>query len=132
MKHTPRSHKGALLLAAVLLVGGAAPAWAQSQPDATPAGAHAPADPSGNGLQAPDSSAEPSAQNQRIERLSTEDAGSRVDELRVGGRSKSVTVTPKNGAPAYEIVPDDPSRGITGSDDSDNRSGRRVWRLGTF
>ncbi|MFT4190956.1 MAG: hypothetical protein QM617_05455 [Comamonas sp.] len=122
MTSTFRSTSGALLLACVL-VGGTA--MAQTQ-EATPTASTAPATED-------TSSAAPSAGNQRIERLSHEDAGSRVDELRVGGRIKSVTVTPKNGAPAYEIVPNDPSRSSAdGSNDSASPAGRRVWRLGTF
>src|SRR5690606_735158 len=33
--------------------------------------------------------------NQRVERIRIEDEGSRVDELRVGGQTRSITVTPK-------------------------------------
>ncbi|KAF1020792.1 MAG: hypothetical protein GAK30_02287 [Paracidovorax wautersii] len=129
MTHTFRSTKGALLLACVL-VGAAPLAWAQdqSQAAANPSSAAAGALPEDD-----PSSTAPSARNQRIERLSHEDAGSRVDELRVGGRTKSVTVTPKTIGPEYEIVPNDPSRSrADGSSDSASPAGRRVWRLGTF
>ena len=56
---------------------------------------------------------------QRIERIVVEDAGSRVDELRVGGETKSITVQPKVGGdlPAYQVRPSD---------------GARVWNLGRF
>ncbi len=56
---------------------------------------------------------------QRIERIVVEDAGSRIDELRVGGETKSITVQPKVGdkLPAYEVRPND---------------GTRVWNLGRF
>lgn len=129
MKHTLRSVKAAWLLAC-MLAGSATGAWAQA-PAAPPDSS------SGNAASAlsiEDTSTQPSAQNQRIERLSHEDAGSRVDELRVGGRSKSVTVTPKTGAPAYEIVPNDPSRnrGDNSNGDGSSPTGRRVWKLGNF
>ena len=113
-----------ILLLTGLLLGGSVTASAQdlqTQPSTAP-----------NPLSQDSSSIAPSAQNQRIEHLSHEDAGSRVDELRVGGRSKSVTVTPKAG-PQYQIVPSDPSRGrADGSQNTDSPAGRRVWRLGTF
>ncbi|MCE1249163.1 MAG: hypothetical protein LWW82_00340, partial [Comamonadaceae bacterium] len=35
--------------------------------------------------------------NQRAERIEVEDAGSRVDELRIGGQTQSITVQPKTG-----------------------------------
>jgi len=55
----------------------------------------------------------------RVERIVVEDAGSRVDELRVGGETKSITVQPKVGGdvPAYQVRPND---------------GARVWNLGHF
>src|SRR5512145_212609 len=37
---------------------------------------------------------------QKIERIRHEDAGSRIDELRVGGETKHITVSPKGNAPA--------------------------------
>ncbi|MBZ0224358.1 MAG: hypothetical protein WA917_10260 [Comamonas sp.] len=56
---------------------------------------------------------------QRIERIVVEDAGSRVDELRVGGETKSITVQPKVGGdvPSYQVRPN---------------GGARVWNLGRF
>lgn len=41
----------------------------------------------------------------RTERIRVEDAGSRIDELRVGGETRSITVQPKGGAPVYQIQP---------------------------
>jgi len=55
--------------------------------------------------------------NQKIERIVVEDAGSRVDELRVGGQTQTITVQPKTEVPAYEIKP---------------TSGARVWNLLRF
>ena len=60
--------------------------------------------------------------NQRIERIRVEDGGSRVDELRVGGETKNITVQPKVGnLPAYEGQPQN-------TEGSDGTNGRRVWR----
>lgn len=64
--------------------------------------------------------------NQRIERIRVEDAGSRVDELRVGGETKNITVQPKVGnLPAYEVQPQN-------TEGADGTNGRRVWRAIQF
>jgi starvation-inducible outer membrane lipoprotein len=71
--------------------------------------------------------------NQKIERLHHEDAGSTIDEVRVGGQVQSVTVQPKAGVPAYELPPNDMAR----SRPSDGRDGmaerrQRVWNFLNF
>lgn len=53
----------------------------------------------------PDSKQTPSAVEQRSEHIQLEDAGSRIDEVRVGGETKSITVLPKGGMPAYQVAP---------------------------
>ena len=60
-----------------------------------------------------------SDKGQRIERIVVEDAGSRIDELHVGGETRSITVQPKASGklPAYEVRPN---------------NGTRVWNLGRF
>ena len=64
--------------------------------------------------------------NQRIERIRVEDGGSRVDELRVGGETKNITVQPKVGnLPAYEVQPEN-------REGSDGTNGRRVWKALQF
>lgn len=64
--------------------------------------------------------------NQRIERIRVEDEGSRVDELRVGGETKNITVQPKVGnLPAYEVQPQN-------AEGADGINGRRVWRALQF
>jgi hypothetical protein len=50
----------------------------------------------------------------RTERIRIEDAGSRIDELRVGGETKTITVQPKGGMPSYDVKPD---------------SGERSWKI---
>lgn len=72
--------------------------------------------------------------NQKIERIRVEDAGSRIDEVRYGGQTQSITVQPKSGAPEYEFQPADGAR----SRPADRReglssaSGQRVWNLIKF
>ncbi|MBC7611067.1 MAG: hypothetical protein H7228_16110 [Polaromonas sp.] len=75
-----------------------------------------------------------SATDQNIERIRTEDAGSRIDELRVGGETQSITVQPKAGSslPAYEIKPPDSAKGNTPSASSGDTNGARVWNVLKF
>ncbi len=66
----------------------------------------------------------------RIERIRHEDALTRVEELRVAGQTRNITVQPKNGAPAYDVAPatggEDPSATRNGS------TGKSRWRLLDF
>lgn len=71
-----------------------------------------------------DPAAQPGRHNQNIERIRTEDAGTRIDELRVGGQTQSIAVQPKNDMPAYEVRPVD-AQGSAGS-------GKRVWTFRQF
>lgn len=73
--------------------------------------------------------------NQRVERIVVEDAGSRVDELRVGGQTQSITVQPKTGTPlpAYEVRSNDGARARPGNfNESDSINAPRVWNLRQF
>jgi hypothetical protein len=77
----------------------------------------------------------PAAQpGKRIERLRTEDAGSRVDEVRYGGETQSITVQTKSGLPEYEIVPSNGARNRPQGerDAASGSSGQRVWKLFDF
>jgi hypothetical protein len=69
-----------------------------------------------------------------IQRIHTEDAGSRIDEVRVGGETQSITVQPKTGGklPAYEVKPLDNSRGSAASPSGTDSSGSRVWNVLKF
>lgn len=69
----------------------------------------------------------------RVERIQHEDALSRIDELRVGGHTRSIEVQPKNGAPAYQIAPENMSG--SPSDSAGQRSGsagKSSWRILSF
>jgi hypothetical protein len=72
--------------------------------------------------------------NQRIERIQHEDAGSRIDELRVGGQTQSITVQPKAGVPEYGIEPPAMARSRPGDhrDGLSNATGQRFWNLFRF
>ena len=64
---------------------------------------------------------------QKIERIRHEDAGSRIDELRVGGETKHITVSPKGSAPAYEVPPESNNRNPAGTERE--RSGSGGWKI---
>lgn len=112
MQHLPRSGFGpAALFLAVLWSGNA---LAQTPPPDT--------------APTPDTTITP-----QVERISHEDELSRIDELRVGGQTRSISVQPKNGAPAYEVVPSsagaDPS---APKGQSSGNAGRSRWPVLSF
>ncbi len=85
---------------------------------------------------APERQAAPAANSasrtdRRIERILIEDSGARIDELRVGGETQSITVSPKGGMPAYDILPAGANLGPAGIDrgSSAARGGTRVWKI---
>ncbi|WP_300175708.1 hypothetical protein [Rhodoferax sp.] len=51
---------------------------------------------------------------QRIQHIRIEDSDARIDEVRVGSETKSITVQPKGGMPAYQVAP---------------VSGERSWKI---
>ena len=72
--------------------------------------------------------------NQRTERIRVEDEGSRVDELRVGGQTQSITVQPKAGdLPEYEVQSPDGARSRAGSrSGAETTTAPRVWNVIKF
>jgi hypothetical protein len=73
--------------------------------------------------QSPDGRTEP-----RIQKIIHEDAGSRIDELRVAGETKSITVTPKGGMPAYDVGTANNNR-PSGSGERETSNGPRGWKI---
>ena len=76
----------------------------------------------------------PARPDQAIQRIRTEDAGTRIDEVRVGGETQSITVQPKTGpnTPAYEVKPPDSAKGNAPSQSSGDTNGSRVWNVLKF
>lgn len=101
----------------------------------TPAPAASPAPATATEQTAPDT-AKPEGRdrtNQRVEHIHVEDGGSRVDELRVGGQTRSITVQPKVGdMPSYEVQSNDGARSSRNRGDGDGTNGTRVWNLKKF
>ncbi len=68
-----------------------------------------------------------------MRRTVIEDDGARIDELKVRGQTKRITVTPKTGGKPYEIIPPsgapDQTEGPNGSNGS---VGKRVWPVLSF
>ena len=54
------------------------------------------------------------APEQTTQHIVVEDASTRIDEVRVGSETKSITVQPKDGMPAYDVAP---------------ASGERTWKV---
>jgi len=103
----------------VLALGGLLPATAPvqaqtpSDPATPPAAGAAPAAPPPSLVREPGAGGiEP-----RVERIALEDSAVRIDELRVGGQTRQIAVSPKSGAPAYEVSP---------------AGGTRVWNMLRF
>ena len=117
-----------LVRLALLALACAAPAavvFAQNPQPAAPAPAQAQAQPD------PDKAA--GRQNQTIERIHVEDGGATIDELRVGGQTQDITVKPKNNAPAYQVLPNDPGTARPGSNETNSTgNGARVWNVMKF
>jgi hypothetical protein len=91
---------------------------ASAQTTALPPPVQAPAD-----VRAP-LSAEP-----RVERITHEDGLSRIDELRVGGQTRSIDVQPKNGAPAYQVAP---QQAHESPGPRSGTAGKSSWRVLNF
>ena len=71
--------------------------------------------------------------NQKIERIRIEDKGNRIDELRVGGQTQTITVQPKADVPAYEVPTDDMTRRRPADSSRDNAGSRqRTWNVFNF
>ena len=78
--------------------------------------------------------APPGRSDQRIERIQIEDASARIDELRVGGETQSIVVSPKGGMPAYDVLPGSSNRNLTRGERGNGTTtgGTRVWKLLDF
>lgn len=112
----------------LLLALAGAPAFAQNSAQNTSQGS-----PSGR-EQLSTSEQEPGRLNQRTQRIQIEDAGSRVDELRVGGQTQAISVQPKAGnMPSYEVQSPDGARSRAGSQSgAETSTAPRVWNVLKF
>ena len=95
-------------------------ALAQAPAKATPASQSKPADPGAGKTE------------QQIEKIRHEDAGSRIDELRVGGETKSITVKPKGDMPPYELGTEGGNRNPATTAPDSGKGGSPGWNLFKF
>ncbi len=106
-------------------------AQAQTAPATAPAAAAAPG-PDAAATAQEDKNRE-GRRNQKIERIHIDDGGAQVDELRYGGQTQSITVTPKGRMPAYEVKPTDSSRTPSqGQGDAGSGTGPTLWNVLKF
>ena len=84
--------------------------------------------------QVQESQAQDGRRNQRVQRIHVEDAGVKIDEVRYGGQTQSITVQPKANVPEYEIQPTDlaRSRPADHRDGLSSATGQRVWNVFKF
>lgn len=104
-------------------------AQAQTAPNAAPSAAPAPND----GLTKAEKREE-GRRNQKIERIHVDDGGAKVDELRYGGETQTITVTPKGNMPQYEVVPNNNNSrtGQQGGGDAGSGTGPTLWNILKF
>jgi len=91
--------------------------------------------PSGNTAASAGAAAQPDGRVQKkTERIRVEDAGSLIEEVRVGGETQSITVSPKGNMPSYDVLPPSVNR-IPASSERSNATaagGTRVWKILAF
>lgn len=80
---------------------------------------------------APERAAPAARSEAAVQRTVIEDNDNRVEELRVRGEVRRITVTPKNGGKPYEIIPANGGRDL-GSGASKGAAGQRVWNVLDF
>lgn len=105
--HSPKQLSArslAYVLPLCLLLCGAAQAQTQTQTVTSP--------PPSPPASAPDGAKR--APEQTTQHIVVEDTRTRIDEVRVGSETKSITVTPKDGMPSYDVAPE---------------SGERTWKV---
>ena len=112
----------------LLLALATAPVFAQNTSQNTPQGTPAEREQLSNKEQPA------KGREQRVERIHVEDAGSRVDELRVGGQTRSISVQPKTGnMPSYEVQsPDGPGNRTGSQNGAETNTAPRVWNVLKF
>lgn len=65
---------------------------------------------------------------QKTERIVHQDRGSRIEELRVGGQTRSIQVDTNSQVPGYQVQPIDPAQ----SSQDKGAAGKSSWRVIRF
>lgn len=79
---------------------------------------------------ASDSRDTPAPIEQKAERITHEDAGSRIEELRVGGQTRHIEVQSNTALPPYRVQPIDANRPVDNHGAGTN--GQSSWRILKF
>lgn len=76
--------------------------------------------------------AAPNRPEQRTERIQHKDAGSQIDELRVGGETRRIDVTTQTDVPAYQVTPPSANEAPASGGQRTGSGGKTSWRMFNF
>ena len=74
----------------------------------------------------------PKVLEQRTERIQHKDAGSQIDELRVGGETRRIDVSTQTDVPAYQVTPPSANEAPASGGQRTGSGGRTSWRMFNF
>ena len=74
----------------------------------------------------------PKEVEQRTERIQHKDAGSQIDELRVGGETRRIDVSTQTDVPAYQVAPQSANEAPAAGGQRTGSAGRTSWRMFNF
>lgn len=72
------------------------------------------------------------ALEQRTERITHHDAGSRIEELRIGGQTRSIDVETNSSVPGYQVQPLDAAQPDASTGQPAGKAGKSSWRVLSF
>jgi hypothetical protein len=72
------------------------------------------------------------APEQRTERITHHDAGSRIEELRIGGQTRSIDVETNSSVPGYQVQPLDAAQPDASTGQPAGKAGKSSWRVLSF
>lgn len=77
-------------------------------------------------------SAPPKVVEQRTERIQHRDAGSQIDELRVGGETRRIEVSTQTQVPGYQVAPTGANEAPASGGQRTGSGGKTSWRMFNF
>lgn len=69
---------------------------------------------------------------QRTERIQHRDAGSQIDELRVGGETRRIEVSTQTQVPGYQVAPTGANEAPASGGQRTGSGGKTSWRMFNF
>ena len=84
------------------------------------------------GQPAPATNAAPQGVEQKTERIQHKDAGSQIDELRVGGETRRIDVTTQTQVPGYQVAPSNANEAPASGGQRTGTAGKTSWRMFNF